>query len=149
MKVGKNGKVFTVYRFRTFYFIYDKLDEFRFPLKTERKLTSVGKFLRRTRLNNLPNIINVLKGDMSLIGISEILSDKQKTSLLSEIEITALKSIKPGLFSLYSISEDANNLFSVDVAKFDLYYYQNFSISLYFKILFAAVIVSYGSVSKY
>ena len=62
---GKNGKIFKVIKFKT---MTDEKDENGNLLSDEKRLTNVGKFVRSTSIDELPQLINVLKGDMSLIG---------------------------------------------------------------------------------
>ncbi|MGL5641912.1 MAG: sugar transferase, partial [Paraclostridium sp.] len=64
-RVGKDGKTFKMIKFRT---MLDATDKWGEPLPDEERLTSFGKLLRSTSLDELPELINVLKGDMSLVG---------------------------------------------------------------------------------
>lgn len=63
-RIGKNGKLFNIYKFRT---MYTKEERNRKHLTHEQMVTRVGKFLRKTSLDELPQLINVLKGEMSFI----------------------------------------------------------------------------------
>ena len=64
-RVGKNGQIFKMIKFRT---MLDAVDKWGEPLPDEERLTPFGKLLRRTSIDELPELINVLKGDMSLVG---------------------------------------------------------------------------------
>lgn len=66
-RVGKNGKLFTLNKFRTMK-VHEPLEEGSFEPGDIPRITKVGKFLRRTKLDELPQLINVLKGEMSLVG---------------------------------------------------------------------------------
>ncbi len=66
-RVGKNGKIFTMYKFRTMYADVNPYEEAPFN-ENDSRITPVGKFLRKTSLDELPQLINVIKGDMSLVG---------------------------------------------------------------------------------
>ncbi len=79
LRVGKNGKIFNMYKFRTMYegadLARDKLDAINevnggviFKIKDDPRITKFGKFLRRSSIDELPQLFNVLKGDISLIG---------------------------------------------------------------------------------
>lgn len=79
LRVGKNGKIFNMYKFRTMYegadLAREKLDAINevdggviFKIKNDPRITKFGKFLRRTSIDELPQLFNVLKGDLSLIG---------------------------------------------------------------------------------
>lgn len=65
LRVGRNGNVFMLYKFRTMIVSRKGL---RITSKNDNRITSVGKFLRKTKLDELPEIFNVLKGDMSFVG---------------------------------------------------------------------------------
>lgn len=79
IRVGKNGKKFKLYKFRTMYqnaremiknFTPEQKKEWEenFKLKDDPRVTPIGKFLRKTSLDELPQIINIIKGDLSIIG---------------------------------------------------------------------------------
>jgi len=88
---GLNGKVFNIYKFRT---MLDKRDTNGNPLSDELRLTSFGKFLRSTSLDELPEFFNVLKGDMSIIGPRPLLI--QYLSLYNEHQ-SRRHEVRPGL----------------------------------------------------
>ena len=68
-RVGKNGKEFTAYKFRTIYRRYDDQVGHALALHAvDKKVTRVGKVLRRTALNELPQLLNILRGEMSFVG---------------------------------------------------------------------------------
>ena len=62
---GYKGRLFTIYKFRT---MYNLVDNHGHPLSDEKRLTKLGNFLRHTSLDELPELINIIKGDMSLVG---------------------------------------------------------------------------------
>lgn len=66
-RVGKNGKLFEIYKFRTMYFNAEK-DGIQWAQKDDPRATKVGRVLRKTRIDELPQFINVLKGEMSIVG---------------------------------------------------------------------------------
>lgn len=66
-RVGKNGRLFVLYKFRTMKYS-DSSKEGKFEPGNLSRITSLGKFLRRTKMDELPQLINVLKGDMSIVG---------------------------------------------------------------------------------
>lgn len=97
-RIGKNGKLFNIYKFRT---MYTKEERNRKDLTHEQMVTRVGKFLRKTSLDELPQLINVLKGEMSFIGprpwVKEYyiyFTDKQKQRCNVLPGITGLAQIK-------------------------------------------------------
>ena len=68
-RIGRNGKVFNMYKFRTMIVNAENIgDGIRVRSKNDPRITKIGKILRRTSLDELPQLINVIKGDMSLVG---------------------------------------------------------------------------------
>ncbi len=130
---GLNEKIFTIYKFRT---MNDKKDNEGNFLPDSERLTSFGKFLRSTSFDELPELINILKGDMSFIGPRPLLvkylsryNEKQRKRHL----------VKPGLTGYAQIN--GRNAISWDL-KFTLdnYYVDNLFFTLDLKILIYTVI---------
>jgi len=108
-RVGKDGKKFTMYKFRTMVvnaeeilrkLPEDQLREFKenFKFKDDPRITKVGKFLRKTSLDELPQLINIIKGDMSIVGPRPIVDDEWEK--YGEYAQTVF-SIKPGLTGMW------------------------------------------------
>lgn len=95
---GKNEKIFTLYKFRT---MTDKKDENGNLLPDEQRLTKFGKALRSTSLDELPELINILKGDMAIVGPRPLLVEY--LSLYNE-EQRHRHDVRPGLTGLAQIS---------------------------------------------
>ena len=139
-RVGKNQKKFMLYKLRTMIVNAEK-GKPKWSNKTDSRITKVGKFLRRTRLDELPQLFNVLMGDMSLIGPrpEREVFDKE---LIKHIPFyNSRYFIRPGLsgwaqvnFSYGSSIEDSKNKFG-----YDIYYLRNFSIWLDFLILLKTI----------
>lgn len=96
-RVGKNGKKFSAYKFKTLRDGVDKTSSFA----QEDQYLRFGKFLRKTKLDELPQILNVFKGEMSIVGPRPELADH--IELLPKDIKKILLSVKPGLTSLASI----------------------------------------------
>ena len=130
-RVGENNKVFKILKFRSM--SHDKSTG-------ENKVTSVGNFLRRSRIDELPQLVNVLKGDISLIGPRPEKPEfvKQYSEQIPYYNIRHL--IKPGLSGWAQIYHDthphheADTLETKNKLSYDLYYIKNRSILLDFKI---------------
>ncbi|MDR0467684.1 MAG: sugar transferase [Campylobacteraceae bacterium] len=126
---GYKGKIFTIYKFRT---MTNKTDEHGVLLSDEERLNSFGKFLRYTSLDEFPQIINVLKGDMSLIGprpqIVEYLP------LYSE-EQSKRHDVKPGITGWAQVN-GRNDISWTKKFEYDVWYVENQSFMLDMKILF-------------
>ena len=95
---GKNEKVFTLYKFRT---MTDEKDEKGKLLPDSQRLTKFGKFLRSTSLDELPELINILKGDMSIVGPRPLLVEYLK---LYNEEQKHRHDVRPGLTGLAQTS---------------------------------------------
>lgn len=145
---GKYGKEIYIYKFRVFKKIMPE-NESNFPLKDDFRYTNFGKFLIRTGLAYLPELFNILKGDISFVGRSQVLDfEDTKKNVPKEIYNELLK-IKPGIASLYSISEDAVEFQKDHILNYDIYYLLNRSLWLDLKILLSAFVKTAGIVAEY
>lgn len=115
---GLNEKIFTMYKFRT---MTDERDEDGNLLPDEKRLTSFGKFLRSTSLDELPELWNILKGDMSFVGPRPLLV---KYLPLYSDEQRKRHEIRPGLTGLAQIN-GRNSISWEDKFKFDNLYVKN------------------------
>ena len=143
-RVGLNGRYFKIYKFRTMKDIdldkseLEKLNERSkvvFKAKNDPRITKFGKFLRKSSLDELPQIINVLKNEMSFIGPRPPIIDEVK-----QYELKHLKriSVKPGITGLWQVSLRQDNDFDRWVAK-DIEYIENWSLWLDIKIILKTV----------
>lgn len=99
-RIGKDGNVFTLYKFRTMIKDAEKILGPVLASRDDPRVTKVGKFLRRTRLDELPQLFNVLRGDMSLVGPRpERPHFVKQHKVLQELRLT----VKPGLTGLAQI----------------------------------------------
>ena len=103
-----------------------------FKMRDDPRITPVGKFLRRTSLDEFPQIINVVRGEMSLVGPRPPLPSE--VALYEEWQKGRL-AIKPGMTGLWQVRGRSNLSFDEGVLM-DLYYIENWSLRLYFLILF-------------
>jgi sugar transferase EpsL len=129
---GLSGKIFNVYKFRT---MTNECDKNEILLSDEARLTTFGKFLRSTSLDELPSLWNVLKGDMSLVGPRPLLVEYLP---LYSTQQARRHEVKPGITGWAQIN--GRNAISWD-EKFDLdiWYVDNQSIWLDIKILWLTV----------
>lgn len=140
-RVGKDGKIFKIYKFRSMYVdadkLRDKLSEQNevtgpmFKMKNDPRITSVGRFLRRTSLDELPQLWNVLLGDMSLVGPRPPLP--KEVVKYSEYDRQRLWVI-PGCTGLWQVTE-RNNVGFDRMVELDLEYIQKRSLLLDTKII--------------
>jgi lipopolysaccharide/colanic/teichoic acid biosynthesis glycosyltransferase len=133
-RVGKDGKTFIIYKFRTMKNNTGE-PESASAKKDDPRVTVFGKFLRPTRLDELPQLFNVLKGDMSLVGPRpENLSRVEKHAALRGIRLA----IKPGLTGLAQI----RSFYDIEPKhkiKYDYLYIQRRSLALNFYILLQTI----------
>lgn len=143
-RIGRNGQKFYIYKFRSMVIdaekklkenpeLYKLYIESNYKLEPEQdpRITKLGRFLRRTSLDELPQLFNVLKGDMSLVGPRPVIHEE-----LQEYEqlIFDFLSVKPGITGYWQVSgrSDAGYPERVDI---ELYYVYNQSLALDFKIM--------------
>ncbi len=112
---GKNEKIFTLYKFRT---MTDKKDENGNLLPDEQRLTKFGKILRSTSLDELPELFNILKGDMSIVGPRPLLI---KDMIFMTDEQRKRHSVRQGLTGLAQVN-GRNNLSWEEKLDYDLKY---------------------------
>ncbi|MDM5263070.1 exopolysaccharide biosynthesis polyprenyl glycosylphosphotransferase [Sulfurovum sp. XTW-4] len=149
-RIGKNGKPFDVYKFRTMHLnakqILEGLLESdpdirkewqkEFKLKDDPRITKIGAFLRRTSLDELPQLINVMKGEMSLVGPRPIVQDEIKK--YGEY-FRYFKAVKPGITGLWQIS-GRNDVDYNERVQLDTWYVRNWSIEQDFIILMKTIV---------
>lgn len=149
-RIGKNGKLFKIYKYRTMVQDADKKlfeylqqnEEARIEYKKNKKLrddpriTKFGEFLRKTSIDELPQLINVLKGDMSIVGPRPYLPREQEDmgNYYNKIIET-----KPGITGLWQVSGRSNTTFE-ERMKFDLKYNNEISVSKDIEILLKTVV---------
>lgn len=128
---GQHEKIFKIYKFKT-------MKKYGYKGKTsdEQRLTTLGKFLRNTSLDELPQIINVLKGDMNFIGPRALLVEY--LPLYNEKQ-TRRHLVKPGITGLAQI-KGRNNITWAQKFRYDIYYVDHKSFLLNLKILLITLI---------
>ena len=131
---GKDGKLFKMIKFRS---MKDAVDKEGNPLPDEQRITSFGQKLRSTSLDEMPQLINVLKGDMSIVGPRPMLKDF--VALYSPEQARRLE-VKPGMTGLAQVS-GRNELDYEERFKCDVWYVDNHNTFVDFKIMFKTVAV--------
>jgi len=145
-RVGKNGRVFTFYKFRSMYVdaeerkkeLMDQNDVngLMFKMEEDPRITKVGKIIRKTSLDELPQFYNVLIGDMSLVGTRPPTLDEYERY---EPWQKARLSMKPGITGLWQVSGRSEIKDFDEVVKLDMKYIDNWSFALDVKILLKTV----------
>lgn len=129
---GKDGRIFKMFKFRTMLDSYNKFGE---DLPDEERLTKFGKILRSTSLDELPELINVIKGDMSLVGPRPLLVEY--LDLYSE-EQNRRHDVRPGITGWAQVN-GRNSIGWNEKLNLDVEYVDNLSFLLDIKILFLTV----------
>ncbi len=150
LRVGKNGKYFRIYKFRTMIIGADKIlkkyleenEEARIEFEKNQKLeydpriTKLGKILRKTSLDEFPQFINVLKGDMSLIGPRPLVEGELDAHNGNH---KLYESVKPGITGYWGVNGRSNTTYE-ERLELEYYYAKNFSFWLDTKIFFKTII---------
>lgn len=132
-RAGKNKKIFKVIKFKS---MTDERDVNGKLLPDTERLTKVGKFVRATSIDELPQLFNVLKGDMSLVGPRPLLPEY--TPLYDEIQVRRLE-VRPGITG-WAQAHGRNSLKLSKRFEMDVYYVDHVSLCLDIKILWMTVL---------
>jgi exopolysaccharide biosynthesis polyprenyl glycosylphosphotransferase len=153
-RVGREGKVFKVVKFRTMYpdaeerlaqlVDQNESDGLLFKIKDDPRITPVGRLLRRTSLDELPQLINVMKGEMSLVGPRPLPADDG--DFLGDVRRRLL--VKPGITGLWQVS-GRSELSWDDAVRLDLYYVDNWSLAFDLVILWRTIGVVFARRGAY
>lgn len=152
-RIGKGGKHFKIYKLRSMVVNAEELKEKlssknemsgpMFKIKDDPRITKVGKFIRKTSIDELPQLFNVLKGEMSLVG--------PRPSLPKEVEnfeewMLKRLIVKPGLTCYWQVM-GRNSIDFEDWMKLDLKYVENRSLLLDIKLIFKTFFVLFGDIN--
>ncbi|CAM4176843.1 sugar transferase [Listeria booriae] len=154
-RIGKNGTRFMMYKFRTMIpnaeeklaelLQFNEVEGAMFKMKHDPRITKLGRFLRKTSIDELPQLVNVLKGDMSLVGPRPPL--EREVAVYSVRDYRRL-SITPGCTGLWQVS-GRNDVSFAEMVDLDLEYIQKVSFSLDIRILLKTVRVIFIPNSAY
>lgn len=149
-RIGLNGQEFKMYKFRSMVVNAEELKEKlvkknemsgpMFKIKDDPRITKVGKFIRKTSIDELPQLINIVKGDMSLVGPRPSLPNE-----VAKFEPWMLDrlNVKPGLTCFWQVS-GRNNIDFIEWMKLDLKYVDERSFLLDLKLIFKTFFVLFG-----
>lgn len=149
VRIGKNGKTFHIYKFRSMVVnaeqrlkqnevLYKKYIDNNYKLEPDEdpRITKLGQFLRKTSLDELPQFINVLKGDMSLVGPRPVVQEELEEYGSKKADFL---SVNPGLTGYWQVSGRSNVGYPERV-DLELHYVYNASLFFDIKILFLTVV---------
>lgn len=159
-RVGQGGKHFKIYKFQS---MVDNADEilksnpelyqkfvdngYKLPTKEDPRITKIGAILRRTSLDELPQFVNTLIGNMSIIGPRPVV-EKELVEYGSPERIKKFLSVKPGVFGLWQAS-GRSNIGYPERAQIELNYVDRANLGLDFKIMFLTVIAIFKGDGAY
>lgn len=146
-RVGRNGKIFKFYKFRSMVpnaeeklkevLAQNEMDGPVFKMKNDPRITRVGRFIRKTSIDELPQLINILKGDMSIVGPRPALPrevEQYNAYQLQRLYVT------PGLTCYWQIQPNRNELSFDEWLELDLKYIRERSFWVDWKIIFLTVV---------
>lgn len=154
LRIGKNGKPFKMWKFRSMYMNADKMIDLltpeqakqyytEFKIDNDPRITRIGNFLRKTSLDELPQLFNVLCNEMSLVGPRPLIESEIQTYYADMYD--TLLAVKPGVTGYWQAYARNNATYqSGERQKMEMYYVHNASLWLDIKILFKTI----GSVLK-
>ena len=150
-RIGKDGKPLYIYKFRTMVkdaeemialFTPEQRKEWEenYKLKNDPRITKAGKFLRKTSLDELPQLFNILKGEMSFVGPRPVVSDELSWYQNNK---DRLLSVKPGLTGWWA-ANGRSEVSYPERCDYELYYVDNASLLLDLKILFKTATIVFS-----
>lgn len=146
-RIGKNGKEIYIYKFRTMVenaedliksFTPEQLKEYKenFKLENDPRVTKIGKILRKTSLDELPQLLNIIKGDLSIIGPRPVVEDELEKYGMNKKKFL---SVTPGLTGYWAANGRSDTTYEQRM-EMELYYVDNMSFKLDFKIFFKTIL---------
>ena len=147
-RVGLNGRVFYIYKLRSMYqdaearkkelLCKNKMQGYMFKMDDDPRITKVGRFIRRTSIDELPQFWNVLRGQMSLVGTRPPTLDEYEQY---QSHHKRRLSMKPGITGVWQVSGRSDIQDFEEVVKLDVWYIDNWSLKLDVKLLFKTIAV--------
>ncbi len=145
-RVGKNGKIIKIYKFRSMVenaedliqkFTPEQMKEYKenYKLTNDPRITKVGNFLRKTSLDELPQIINIIKGDLSIIGPRPVVTEELKKY---GNNIDKFLSVTPGLTGYWAANGRSCTSYEQRM-QMELFYIDNLSFKMDFKVFFKTI----------
>lgn len=146
-RVGKNGKPIYIYKFRTMHnnaedmiknFNEEQMKEFKesYKLQNDPRITRIGETLRKTSLDELPQILNIIKGDLSIIGPRPVIEEELEKYGENKEKFL---SITPGLTGYWGANGRSSTTYE-ERMEMELYYVDNYSLKLDISIFFKTII---------
>ncbi len=146
-RIGKNGKIIKLYKFRSMVinaeeliksFTPEQMKEYKenYKLTNDPRITKVGKFLRKTSLDELPQLINIINGDLSIIGPRPVVADELEKYGVNKDKFL---SVTPGLTGYWAANGRSNTTYEQRM-EMELYYIDNLSLKMDIKVFFKTIL---------
>lgn len=146
-RIGKNGKIIKLYKFRSMVinaeeliksFTPEQMREYKenYKLTNDPRITKVGKFLRKTSLDELPQLINIINGDLSIIGPRPVVADEFEKYGVNKDKFL---SVTPGLTGYWAANGRSNTTYEQRM-EMELYYIDNLSLKMDIKVFFKTIL---------
>ena len=146
-RIGKNGKIIKLYKFRSMVinaeeliksFTPEQMKEYKenYKLTNDPRITRVGNILRKTSLDELPQLINIIKGDLSIIGPRPVVAEELKKY---QYNIDKFLSVTPGLTGYWAANGRSNTTYE-ERMEMELYYIDNLSLKMDLKVFFKTIL---------
>ena len=146
-RIGKNGKIINLYKFRSMVinaeeliksFTPEQMKEYKenYKLTNDPRITKVGKFLRKTSLDELPQLINIINGDLSIIGPRPVVADELEKYGTNKDKFL---SVTPGLTGYWAANGRSNTTYEQRM-EMELYYIDNLSLKMDIKVFFKTIL---------
>lgn len=145
-RIGKNGKIIKLYKFRSMVinaeeliksFTPEQMKEYKenYKLTNDPRITKIGKFLRKTSLDELPQLLNIIKGDLSIIGPRPVVTDELKKYWANTEKFL---SVTPGLTGYWAANGRSCTTYEQRM-QMELYYIDNLSLKMDIKVFFKTI----------
>lgn len=145
-RIGKNGKIIKLYKFRSMVinaeeliksFTPEQMKEYKenYKLTNDPRITKIGKFLRKTSLDELPQLLNIIKGDLSIIGPRPVVTDELKKYGTNTEKFL---SVTPGLTGYWAANGRSCTTYEQRM-QMELYYIDNLSLKMDIKVFFKTI----------
>ena len=146
-RIGKNGNIIKLYKFRSMVinaeeliksFTPEQMREYKenYKLTNDPRITKVGKFLRKTSLDELPQLINIINGDLSIIGPRPLVADELEKYGVNKDKFL---SVTPGLTGYWAANGRSNTTYEQRM-EMELYYIYNLSLKMDIKVFFKTIL---------
>lgn len=146
-RVGRNGKVFKIYKLRSMYTNAEANGKSQWAEKDDPRITRVGKFIRKVRIDELPQFLNILKGDMALIGPRPERPDLTRQFIKEVPGFEYRLAVKPGITGLAQVNGGYEHT-PAEKLEYDIKYVDNLTfkqdISIFFKTI-KVVLTGHGA----